>query len=279
MFALIAAGLMFFCVAETAMAGGRSESASQEFGNFTSVQISTPNVRVEVVKAQNGARLEAKFDNRRDLTISEQGGEIVIELSRFRGLSTTSEYLKLFVPGGKRLSVDSGSGAIEIEGLDFVALVASNGSGSVNVSNCNGEMVINSGSGKIEVANSDGEKTIRNGSGAITVRSSDGDVAASNGSATILLDNVAGALNISNGSGRITGESITLSGNSRFGNGSGRININFTNTEDELSFDLETETGSLRVGDVRRTEQMVYGTGATRITGRGGSGAQVYKFR
>ena len=84
---------------------------------------------------------------------------------------------------------------------------------------------------------------------------------------------------LTNGSGGITGDSITLMGDSSFSNGSGRIDLSFGNSENELAFDLETETGSIRVGDVRSRDRVSHGSGYIKITGRGGSGRQKYEVR
>ena len=153
------------------------------------------------------------------------------------------EVVKLFMPSGVAADFRAGSGSVEVTGLRFDEL-------------------------SIEV-----------GSGSATVRNSDGPMTIDVGSGSVRLDDVAGQFDLNSGSGSIKGEKVLLRGDSSFDAGSGRIEMSFLNNEDELSFDLDAGSGSIRVGDIRGGDRVIIGSGAIEVTGNTGSGSQEYRFQ
>lgn len=229
----------------TARGAGELISTERDLGNFESVRLSAGSVAIEVSPAASGPRLETLLDSRRTLNVTESGGALNIEVFRVRGFARTSrrEKIKLFVPHGTQAEIDSGSGSVTVSGVDFSELSIDAGSGSVAVTGSSAEIRIDVGSGSVELAD------------------------------------VTGELTISSGSGSVTGDKVTLTGDSLFDTGSGSIEMVFLNAENELSFDLDSGSGSIRVGGIRGADRIVFGSGDIKVTGSSGSGSQRYRTR
>ncbi len=146
----------------------------------------------------------------------------------------------LEVPDGIELDYRSGSGSIEIDGVN-VELNVSTGSGSIEVIEANGDMRVNTGSGSIRFTDIEGRMDANTGSGSIRVRNAKGNVELNTGSGSITLDRAEGELDINTGSGRIEASMVTLTGPSELNTGSGSIQVELAA---ELSDDLDISTGS-----------------------------------
>jgi len=146
----------------------------------------------------------------------------------------------LELPDGVELDYSSGSGSIEVDGLD-IELNVGTGSGSIEVNDVTGRMKINTGSGSIRITKADGELDANTGSGSIRLRDAKGDADLNTGSGSIDVDNVQGSFDLNTGSGSIEETGITVSGDSDFNTGSGRIAIELAA---DLNNDLSINTGS-----------------------------------
>jgi hypothetical protein len=224
-------------------AWGRLESTSRDLGDFDRVRLTTGSIEVEVSDARDGARLEATLDSRRTLTVAERDGELVIGVSGVVVGFAGNEVIHLFVPRNKAVQIGGGSGSVKIADVEFDELTVRVGSGSIRVIDCQGLMSLEAGSGHIEV------------------------------------ERISGTLKVTAGSGSILGEAVTPTGDSSFKTGSGSIEMQFLNAEDQLSFDLDAGSGSIRIGDIKGADRVIYGAGQIKITGRSGSGSQNYTFR
>lgn len=144
------------------------------------------------------------------------------------------------VPVRTHLSVDNGSGGVEIEGIEGnVAL--DNGSGGIMIRSVTGAVTIDNGSGGVEVARVRGDLTIDNGSGGIDAAEVVGAVKIDNGSGGIDLRDVDGALDIETSSGgiraRMSGKNAGI--NARSGSGGVEVVV-----PAGWSADLDLSTGS-----------------------------------
>lgn len=99
------------------------------------------------------------------------------------------------------------------------------------------------------------------------------------GSGSVELTDVAGEFIISSGSGSISGTGVTLTGDSLFDTGSGRVEMAFLNRMEELTFDLDSGSGSIRVDDIRDADRVIIGSGDIKVSGSTGSGSQEYRTR
>lgn len=237
--------IMMVAAVAGAFSRGELESTEHDLSDFDSVRLTTPSVKIEVVETSGRSRIEATLDSRRDIDITERGGDLVIEVSRILGITRIGrrEVVKLFMQSGATADFRAGSGSVEVTGLRFDELSIAVGSGSINVRECEGSMTIDVGSGSVR------------------------------------LDDVAGEFELSSGSGSLKGEKVLLQGDSSFDAGSGKIEMSFLNTEDELSFDLDAGSGSIRVGDIRGGDRVIIGSGAIEVSGNTGSGSQEYRFQ
>ncbi len=124
--------------------------------------------------------------------------------------------LEVQVPEGMHLNIDDGSGSIEIENVRG-DIVMDDGSGSLSMRNVGGQIEIEDGSGSITVTGAGGDVSINDGSGSIKVRDVAGSVTVDDGSGSIdvsdveedliIVDDGSGGLNFSNIGGRVEKES------------------------------------------------------------------------
>lgn len=75
--------------------------------------------------------------------------------------------LEISAPAGLAVSIEDGSGAVEVRG--FAAVAIDDGSGPIEVRDIGGDVAIEDGSGEITLAEIGGDATIEDGSGAIDV--------------------------------------------------------------------------------------------------------------
>ena len=124
--------------------------------------------------------------------------------------------LEVQMPEGMHLNVDDGSGSIEIENVRGDVMME-DGSGSLSMRNVGGEVRIEDGSGSISVSGVGGDLSINDGSGSITVDGVAGSVTVDDGSGSIdvsdveedliIVDDGSGGLNFSNIGGRVEKDS------------------------------------------------------------------------
>jgi DUF4097 and DUF4098 domain-containing protein YvlB len=155
--------------------------------------------------------------------VLEQDGETAVLKAYFeqgRGFfnfgDSPSVHLDIRMPEGLHLEVDDGSGSIEIGNVRG-DIVLDDGSGSIKMTDVGGEVEIDDGSGSISVQGVGGDISINDGSGSITVRGVAGTVTVDDGSGgidvsdveedLIIVDDGSGGLDFSNINGRVEKES------------------------------------------------------------------------
>jgi DUF4097 and DUF4098 domain-containing protein YvlB len=192
---------------------------------------------------------------------------------------------ELVVPGETRLTSKTGSGNLNISGIQG-PLKAGTGSGSVKISNIGNELEAESGSGDIEADSIKGQARIHTGSGWIhgsgiaggivaTTGSGDirleqtapGDVRVETGSGTAEVSGVHGGLEARAGSGNITASGEPSSAWSLH-SGSGTLTVRLA---PQTGFDLDAHTSS---GEITTSQPItVQGTiGRGRMQGKAHGG-------
>lgn len=146
----------------------------------------------------------------------------------------------LEIPDGLRVDMNTGSGNLEITGLN-IELDANSGSGNVEVDNITGDTRLSTGSGNIDARNMDGGLRANTGSGTIRVSDVKGDTDLNTGSGNIRAKGLEGALELSTGSGNVDAVGVIITDHSRFSTGSGNVDVELGG---ELSSDLQLTTGS-----------------------------------
>ena len=122
--------------------------------------------------------------------------------------------LTITMPPAIALSVDDGSGSIEISGIER-DITIDDGSGSIELREIQGSLTIDDGSGSIQVVDATGNVDIDDGSGEIDVRNVRGSVRVSDGSGSIDAHDVSGDLVVASGG----------SGSLRYSDIQGKIDI------------------------------------------------------
>jgi hypothetical protein len=150
-------------------------------------------------------------------------------------------------PRTTALKAGTGSGNIEIGGIDQGSVTANTGSGSIRADNIAGNAHLGTGSGGIKATNVHGAATLETGSGNLELSlTAPGDVKAQAGSGSVHIDGVNGALRAGSGSG-----SIEIQGNPaaewRLESGSGNIRLRLV-PDAHFSLNAETGSGSIHTG-------------------------------
>lgn len=148
-------------------------------------------------------------------------------------------------PASSTLAAHTGSGKIEIGGIQGTVSAAS-GSGGIHVDNIGANARLQTGSGGIDATNVHGAATAQTGSGGINLAvTAPGDVKAQTGSGGIHLAGISGALRAESGSGTIAIEG-NPTGEWNVQTGSGGINLQLP-AEAHLTLDAAAGSGGVHV--------------------------------
>jgi len=151
--------------------------------------------------------------------------------------------ITVYVPEVMMLSIDDGSGEIEVSNIN-AGVDIKDGSGDLSIVDINGDLNISDGSGELSIENVVGNVDIEDGSGEITISSISGDVVIEDGSGEIYAKQISGNANIDDGSGDLTVRNVT--GLVVINDGSGNIDVKYAGG---LKIE-EAGSGSLTVKNV-----------------------------
>lgn len=242
------------------------------------------------------AKIEGSGDpDKYQIIYRKEGGRIKVWIERPNNIWRNINGLLHFdVPDNVIVVVDNSSGNIEAEDLNSteITLEASSGnitardikgilslrcsSGNISLSGQNGNTTLRASSGNLKVDEVNGDLEAHASSGNITIYEVDGDVEADCSSGNIKLRDIEGKLNVGTSSGNIRGDDILLTGDSRFKASSGNVTIGLLNSEDDLSFDLDSGSGNLYAAGSTSDDRLILRKGSINITGITTSGSQRY---
>lgn len=144
-----------------------------------------------------------------ELSLVQEGqhAKLIANFDSFSRVSLTSgnsPYMELVVkvPANMKLTLDDGSGSIEIRGVN-AEMIITDGSGSITIDGAKG-LTIDDGSGGIALQNIEGNISLTDGSGSIEIQQVNGDVSVLDSSGSIVINHVAGLVTIDDGSGSIS---------------------------------------------------------------------------
>jgi hypothetical protein len=209
-----------------------------------------------VTPARDLDRVEVSFDH--------QGSSLEIRTRKPATLVAANVQFELVVPPGTRAELRTGSGTVEVEGIQG-GLLVDTGSGSIEAWSLLGTVDVHTGSGSITVQDVSGDLILDSGSGGLAVRGLDGSLDAHTGSGSIDVNGASGPVRLDTGSGSVAYQG-TPRGDCRFETGSGRIVLRFP-ADLDARVDLETGSGTVDVafpveGQVDRREvEGVIGSG------------------
>lgn len=115
--------------------------------------------------------------------------------------------IKVTMPSHLLLTVEDGSGDIDISNIDAPVSIQ-DGSGGMSVNKVKGNININDGSGELNLIDIEGNVKIDDGSGSIFVKGISGDAFIEDGSGELTVRNVIGTVTIDDGSGDIDVEHV-----------------------------------------------------------------------
>ncbi len=171
-------------------------------------------------------------------------GDRVTVTGAGRGLEAYAD-LTISIPSGQTVSIFLGVGEVEVSNVngDLLIDVAS---APVTTRDTRGELSIDTGSGSVEVTNARGDVSIDTGSGRVEVSGITGaSLFVETGSGSVTGGDLeVGEMNIDTGSGGINLKNVT-SANVRLDTGSGSVNLDLTIDVDLL--DIDTGSGSVTV--------------------------------
>jgi DUF4097 and DUF4098 domain-containing protein YvlB len=250
-----------------------------------------------VVHSKRGAVLKVEVKKNK-ATIPPVSGKALISIRAPRGINlnlvTSSGNIAVDRVSTDTIRLKSSSGKISARDLKGrIDITSSSGSqdiqrckGPLNVISTSGRIVLINVVGTVSVESSSGGQTYENISGDIKARSTSGrqsyeamagDITAEASSGSITVNEQAGALDLRATSGKLEGHTVKLSGDSSFETTSGRIRFEFENDIEDFSFDLQSRSGMLLIGESRVKGTLKLGSGPIKITGKSSSGSQEYR--
>ena len=252
--------------------------------------------RYRVVHEKRGSVLEIGLE-KKVINLGITGkNEIVLEVPTETLLNIVTSSGDQVVAGieSGRVDLKASSGDITVSSIraDLSASVSSGRiemqeiTGGINVRSSSGDISLRDGTGNVSAEASSGKISLSDVTGDITARTSSGDqryenvtggIAARSSSGKITTREQTGSLDLKATSGDLKGEGVRLTGDSSFETSSGKIDFDFTNPIEELSFDLSASSGSLRAGESRGGNRLVLQGGGIRIVGKSSSGDQTYR--
>jgi DUF4097 and DUF4098 domain-containing protein YvlB len=203
------------------------------------------------------------------------GSIIVSNLKAPAELKSTSGTIKAKSVQGD-VKANSVSGEINIEevmGFGKLSTV----SGSINASGIYKGTEAQTISGAIGLREVVGGGKVNSVSGNISINAGKGDFHVGSTSGTVSLTSHEGILDIETISGSIVGSSVKLTGTSSFKSKSGNIDMDLTNRQEELSFDLESTSGGITYYGIKGKKRIFSDNGNIKINGNTLSGEISFK--
>ena len=227
------------------------------------------------------------------------GKTLVIRVERQRDRSwknyrITESRIGLTIVDGVKLDIDNSSGDVNVANLraSTSKIEASSGditlrsiianlevetsSGDIDIDGLTGDSEIESTSGDQDIYNSKGDIQTRASSGDITISGFKGEIEVQATSGDVEIRKGVGSIRARTSSGNIDGYGIELNDNCYFDATSGDIEIDFENDLDDLSFDLSSSSGDIKVGSDSADKKLKISRGGYKVTGITSSGEQRY---
>lgn len=221
-----------------------AQSLKESYDGVEYLDISTVTGDVTIKK---GTTDEIKVDGRWDedevdVRVNYSGKSLTIkEKSRRNNTDSNASNWVLIVPNGLNLEVNSGTGSLDISGLEG-DLKANTGTGDIEILDMEGRFNINSGTGEIEITNAKGRFDLNAGTSDVVVANASGKFDANSGTGDVYFKMVTptGTSTLNSGTGDVkfivdAGISADLSLNS----GTGNAVLDFHGNKIEGDFEMK----------------------------------------
>jgi hypothetical protein len=234
-----------------ALAGGAFCSGAWDADTFSASGVHTIQVKAgaldvearanDVFGVSVGSDLQqaSLFDSRSSRLMHRQSGSTLtvwVQSSAFFG-RTERGSIRLEVPRGIDLRIESSSGAITVDGIEGGSLNARTVSGRVSVRDMRGDLAVNTVAGEIQ------------------------------------LDSVEGRIQAQTVSGSIEGNGVLPAASASFISVSGKVNVKMDTALEDVRFDLSTVTGEIVVGKLMAQRGLRMGFGGITVKGHTVSGS------
>ena len=177
------------------------------------------------------------------------------------------------------IKVVNETGDVYVEGMSGEKVRIKTSAGDVVTDDISTYLRVKTLEGDINVSNQLGNLKTRTTTGDQQLLNIEGDVLSSSTSGDMGFTNVAGGVHATTTSGDISGRQVGLKKDSHFNSNSGTIKVRLSNPMDELSFDLQTKTGTLEVGDSLGSKSFVTNRGAVHVMGETDGGNQSFQTK
>jgi len=277
---------------------GERESGGFSYENVRALEVesSTFDVTVQVVRRD---RVSMEIRNEpRNYTVyhAVRGDRLVVWVERnfslFGGFHSGD--LIFQVPMETDIQIETSTGDVVASGLSNETVDIETSTGSIQLRDIRSDGDLQTSTGSVTVESSSGEFDIRTSTGSIAVVAVDGPVRARSSTGSQRFESVRGDIDAQTTTGRMefirtegsihtesstgkqAGREVLLNGDSRFESTTGDIAIDLTQEIRSLEFDLQSTTGSLRVGEERSQRRLFLGGTGVLLEGKSSTGSQSY---
>lgn len=279
-----------------AMGGGESELLAEgRYTGIRSIEVESDSFDVNIVgTAASTTTAEVVGSSSVRASVRRRGGTLYVEAKDRRALfsrSGASGRIDIQTFEGVDLEVEVGSGAVDLRGFQgadldiesgsgnlagralFGELSLRTGSGAVELERVGGTLSVRVGSGDLSVLDGEGRIDLETGSGTLTLESVRGIVEGTTGSGAIEVNDGQGSFHLASGSGTIEVTGVGLLQESSFRTGSGDILLEIAGDLEGYSYDLESSSGSITLGDISAGRRLERAGSGPRIVAESGSGS------
>jgi DUF4097 and DUF4098 domain-containing protein YvlB len=172
----------------------------------------------------------------------------------------------------------SSSGDVRVD--DFVGEIKSVAtSGEQEYRKVDGDLICRTTSGDFDLDHINGNIKLKTTSGDLNLEDCKGKIESVSTSGEFRISKSEAVVNIKTSSGDISTYDLKLTEESYFYSSSGEIDVDLQNEYEDLSFDLITSSGDLKVKNHKAEDLLRCGDGKIIVHGNSSSGDQTYRYR
>lgn len=245
--AMTLTALVWVVVVGSVAAGGRQERFDRSYDNLQALEINADTFDVDI-RSGGGNVITVRGEGIPDGVSVDDRVRRHTAVIHIQGRSSVFSrrdavpVLTVVVPTGIDLDVETVSG-------------------SVRASDVQGRIRVRTVGGRVSIAGAGGDLRIRTASGAIDVTRFVGSLVTDSSSGRTVLRDCRGIVTVETASGGITAENLQLSADALFTSSSGSIDVDILNALSDIRYALQSNTGTIRVGDRRGEGRMNGGQG------------------
>lgn len=202
-----------------------AQSLKKAYDGVEFLDISTVTGDITIKKGNtNEVKVDGQWDEDEvKVRVSHTGKSLTIsEKSRGNNTDSDASNWVIIVPDGLNLDVNSGTGSLEISGMEG-DLQANTGTGDIQISDMEGRFDVNSGTGEIEIDNAKGKFDLNSGTN------------------DVIVVNASGKFSANSGTGDVKFQTVNPTGNSSLNSGTG--DVEFV-VDSAISADLSLNSGT-----------------------------------